>query len=275
MFGAIWAFISAGAIIKDKIRRSIRNSKSKDKARHDQFIGKNPFGTYYDDRGRMRLLENDQIVSARPDPWTHEWYIEDIHGKKLRNLTKEHKQQKLKYVQNHYDKFHTVVCIKEKRNENIIKCEFDEPIYKDVLNGRRYVVRRFESKWDDKIKEYKVNHYFKKLLKEETANELGDLSFYMDCETGLLIRLTDSYLRRTEERRVRAERKKNNEVEQKVWAKLQKDMEIADIFIEAFNEYQNDRVKEMDLKQDWSDFLQYYGGDSFGYDTETDRKEGY
>lgn len=275
LFGAIWGLITGGAIIKDKIKGSIKDSQNKDKARYEQTIGNNPYGTYHDHKGVMRLIVTNQIVSIRPDPWTHEWYLEDVYGNKLRNLTQEKKQQKISYAQNHYDKLHTVVCIKDNKEKLYKDFEFNEPIYQDILTGRQYVVRIFKSKFDSKKKKYERNYEYKKLLKKEIADQLGDLSFYMDTQTGFLVRLSDSYLRQREELRQRKERKISDENIQKLWKKYEFDFEYSSEFIEKFNEYQKERITEMDLVNDKWDFIYYFGGESNGWDCETDHKKGY
>ena len=275
MFGAIWAAIAGGSIVKDKINGVIKDNKAIEKARKDIYFNKNDTRTYYDYKGKRRSLDTGEQVSYYIDPKTQDHLLTTVHGKVLRNLSEEYRNEKRVFAEKHYDKFHTVILFKEADSQRCGKCEFSEAIYKDIKTEQKYVVREFKEEYSKILKRTEKDIYYKAVLDKEVVEKLGKLVFYMDINNGHLVRLADSYLREIKRIKDKAEKTPNNEVNQALVKKYEYDFVHAKEFIEKFNKYQDIRKEGMDIKNDYLDFIDYYGGNRFHFDTETDKKAGY
>ena len=253
MLGAIIAFITGGSIIKSEIKGWSKDADSKAKA-----SVKDPFGTYYDHNGKQRWIKDGQLCTVRSNNEGDLCVIAVPSGKVLRNISEEKRQSKLKSYVEKYDEYHTVINVTPKRTKTPGLTELDEPIYQDLKTGQKFVVREFGKKYNHWHKKVEPDYVVSKLFNKKEADKLNKLIFYMDIETGFLVRVSDSFKRQYREKEERANRKQSDEGAQNSWKYAKYDYSQSDVFISKFNEYQKKQRPEMDLKNDTLDFLEYY-----------------
>lgn len=242
MFGAIWALISGAAIAKEGIKNWNKDFNSKYDA-----IGNSPFGTYFDHKGRRRLIENDQLVDICKNSDGDACIVAIPSGNVLRNLSEEERQAKKEKFKESYDEYHTVIRLDEnKKRKDLSSKWWYEDVYEDILTGKRYVVRKFDKKYNKFRKEYEPDYYVKKLLGAEIAEKMSMLKFYMNIETGKLVRFSDSYKRLCKEIEDKANNNPDDESYGLTWKKVSYSNNQADEFILKFNEFQDNRKDEKD-----------------------------
>lgn len=261
MFGAIWALIAGGAVVKENVKNSVKDFNSR-------YDSTSPFGTYYDHKGRQRLKSTNELVNVRNNEEGDLCVIAIPSGKVLRNITKEQWQAKKRDFLQKYDECHTIIKLPRNQcrivNKKLYQDNYEE-IYEDLKTNQKYVARSFGSKWDKSLKRDVTDYYYTKVLDKELANKLGELVFYMDIKTGMLVRLSDSYIRRFKETEERKNRKKTDENMQGAWEKMKYDYEHAEDFIHNFNEWRKKELEEMDIQNDLMDFLNFYMSDKKSY----------
>ena len=257
MFGAIWALIAGGAVVKESVKNSVKDFNSR-------YDSTSPFGTYYDHKGKQRLKSTNELVDVRNNDNGELCVIAIPSGKVLRNITKEQWEAKKESLLRKQDDCHTIITLPKNKcrivNEKLHK-DYYEEIYEDLKTGQKYVTRKFGSKYDKYLKKYVTDYYYTKVLDKELADKLGDLVFYMDIKTGMLVRLSDSYKRKFKEMEERKDRKKSDNGVQTAWIRMKYDYDHAEDFIQNFNVWRKKEMEEMDIQNDLMDFLNFYMND--------------
>lgn len=149
-------------------------------------------GIYVGKRGGYRHDKTGKFVSRRGDTWV------DIHG----DIVVDEREIKREEAKRKGDPNVTVIRYKcdddpgqRKGLDNLKKAEGRR--YQDIETGRLYVIRDFSKKydmaWDSRYQRSKRLH--KRVTYNEWEQRLIDtvprISFYMDVETGMLIRPVD------------------------------------------------------------------------------------
>lgn len=176
MFGIVYTLISGIVALGDKVRIDYNDGKTRDAARERQNAGKNPSGTYYDYRGVERDINSGEIKHTIRDYDTHDAWVTNKYGDKIRNISEERRIQAAAYA----------AAIAPKGTKAIKYIPFTEnikrdlpkgDIFKGIDTGRLYVPRHF--RWD-------VNTL--KLLDGPKCyhEEMRVATFYMRIEDGLL-----------------------------------------------------------------------------------------
>ena len=141
--------------------------------------GINRAGVYIDRLGATRSLTNHERVSIDnlycAESEGRDAYMYDEHGNPIRNMSEEIRQERLAQAKSNPDPRRTVVLWKNGTNP-VLAGRKGNPYYsgnqyKDLETGDIYVCRHFD-------------------LPNEISH-LGSCSFYMDVNTGLLVRETD------------------------------------------------------------------------------------
>ena len=293
MLGAIWALICGGAIVKDGLKGWGEDIAKEGEARRAAERGENFARIYYDHKGRKRSIDTNEIVHYSHDKNGDEWLV-DSKGRELRNLTKEKKAADLRRGCENYDRLHTVILYQRIKGVPAGKVGFAEYIYQDVLySSRKYVVRRFGINHMRQFHEDYMDKLMIKFLGEEKAKLMWELVFFMDTSTGMLVRLSDSFLRDFEKGKERSREEKIESITRiwdkryikdemiesalkRVLLKEEKTLEYAEEFIAKFNEYQKERKDKFDLSYH-KDFKEYYLCDSIHhvYSSEIDSRRGF
>ena len=238
MFGLIWGAIAGFFVAKDGIKGSIYDSNRKDQGELDYKNGNDVFGTYLDCRGYQRDVITDKRVFLDKEERTGDLILRDLKHKVIRNVSEEKRKRAVEQAKSKNDPLCTAAKIgyKDKINsyfdaglrKHVFELQVFGTRYQDLDSGRIYVYRRFS--WDKK--DYPLTKICKTLNidieKEFPKGFCG--SYFMDIESGLLVRISDEELQRDVEKKDRHERLGE------LYVPL--DMDKYKKFMNIFNEYQ-------------------------------------
>ena len=179
MIGILYVLLQTGAAVASGVSDVIRNETSKTIAKELQKEGKNPYGTYYDCRGRERLLENGTICSvdvAVVEDDGQDRCVRNVHGEVIRNLSEEESNE---------------------RKENAIKDGRTTYLYRKngngIYNGKYHLDRGGDGYcWGTQLKDLTTGDIYvaRRFLVTE-GKKKQYTNFYMDLN-GLLVREADS-----------------------------------------------------------------------------------
>ncbi len=181
MFGFLYAaYLAIGSAISGT-KAMIENQQRIDKANELKKQGKNLANVYTDIYGHTRDLSTGKSVMIdhiNCESEGRDVYLRNQYGDPIRNLSEERRQQAYREARKHYDPRKSVMKWKDgprrgTEGENGQPYYYGEQ-YKDLRTGRIYVCRRF------------------KIPKEIYGKGNLSSSYYMNVETGLLVRETDS-----------------------------------------------------------------------------------
>ena len=253
MFGAIWALISGVAVVTDKIKGTIKNYNSKEKAKQNKLIGKNDAGTYFDSKGKERDIETNQLRMTMIDSDTKDLWLMDTHMHKIKNLSEEKRLRERKDQIFNDNSLHSVIKYNKGYNSSYdhvwnSKTGYYTDCwrvvgfrYQDIKTGRIYVERKFDNMTKDKM--FNVLKNWPREIKGLESIPWGfHATFYMDIETGELVRVSDTTLLFFENEKDKAKR---------LGEKYEMSFNIGycNSFIELFNKYQRNMKKKYDLTQ--------------------------
>lgn len=239
LFGALWGFISLFSMGKDSIKGSKINRERKEQAIRDYYNGRNDSRTYIDNKGSLRDIDTDQKVIFDNDYSTGDLWISDVHLNRMRNVTAEKRERKKIEAKHNNDSLHTTIELGKKDEvsyfDPALKTIVRELLpkgywYQDINTGEKYVERSIG--WNSIKKDLLLSKMEDRLnidLKEKLPERFHGY-FYMNVETGLLVRISDRALQYDFKQKDKHERLGN------FYTPL--NMEVYECFIELFNEYQ-------------------------------------
>ena len=236
MFGIIYLIANTIGVTISGTKAAKENYDARKRGYEKQSQGKNRAGIYTDRLGATRLLSNNKRVSidnlycAEADG--RDCYMYDEHGRPIRNMSEEIRQERMRETKAKNDPRISVVEWKQGVPRNLAGihgrpyCAGKQ--YKDLKNGNIYVCRILT------------------IPKELSNGESFSGVYYMNMNTGLLVREADS----SKERTRRKGRGPSEELSQK--------------FISYFNEKQsaegymkksrNPRPEDLDMNGKESEF---------------------
>lgn len=210
-------------------------------------------GLSYDSKSRYydATMGNQQVVFVSHN--NGRAYTRDLKTYKvLRDLTQEKMDAELQYYKNHPDPNHTVVRWSTSEDEPNCNAAIERNVphgirYKDIKTGKIYVTRTFKKDgayYADKFNKMKLprNEKEKKECMElyNKASEYPTSRFYMDIDTGMLVRVMDG----TYDESRMAMRKIGVYDEQKIEERIEKKKEIDNAWIVRFNKEQEENIKQ-------------------------------
>lgn len=182
MFGLIYLATSTVASIVSGVKGAHENSECIKRGKERKRKGQNIANIYYDRLGTTRDLDTHDIVSVDHiycESRGEDACVRDLYGNVLRNLSEEKRTERWNAIQMNNPNGDTVCFWKPHSVNNAIWGNQ----YKDLKTERIFVARNFK---------YPTSY--------GTCGASGD--FYMDCQTGLLVRETDMYKKRRDKNRV-------------------------------------------------------------------------
>lgn len=164
MFGLLYVIGSVFRFVSGSCVESYKKSQKKSEGRLRKKLGNNPENTYYDWHGIERDLETDKIRHTRRDYITHNLVVEDMYGRKIRDLTQEELDSKWKSTVEEYKNGNgNRIALYDDRYDSFPY--YVSQIYRDCETNKKYVI-------------YRGN-----------KNMVAD--YWMDCETGQLTSVVD------------------------------------------------------------------------------------
>ena len=178
MFALFYTAFMAVTSIGSGAKAAIENHKLKQKALNEKRTGKNLLNVYADYKGALRDLTTNELrtadhISCENDG--RDAYLRDQNGNPIRNLSEERRLARMRQAKAHNSEGRTV-CKWKPNVPKVIEGPAGEQ-YKDMHTGKIYVCRL-------------INLNNKRYAPNDTGN------FYMDIETGLLVRETDGQKQR-------------------------------------------------------------------------------
>ena len=247
MFGLVWLGLAGGSLLKDGLKGRFIDEDNRQDAIESYNKGDNIERVYVDWKGRFRDIDTDQLRMYYSDPWTGELWLCDVNCNKLKNLTELSRKEKLKQAQGTINYFHTVIPyhLTKIEEETVKAIGFGGLYYQDIETGRIFVERKFTKTEDEEIKSMLKKDKWPWYIKE-LKNHFSDVYFvfYMDIETGLLVRLSDRYKKSSEEWKRKYKKDTYNE----------KDV---DLFMRIINMYQSESKETVDFS-DEDDVYRFY-----------------
>lgn len=246
MFGIIYIVYSGLLHVIANIQYEIKNAIT----RHDSYDPKTGlsygiYGETYDETFGGKQV----IVTAKN---YGRILVRDKKGRLLRDITQERMNQEYQRLKNMSNSSQTVVewsTVSDEPNRADPNNK-DVPWgkrYKDVVTGAIYVKRNFRHRGDtyrkqaSKIKnildEYNRNKYNELLAKEK---RYPDHDFYMDIDTGMLIRVADNTYENY--KKILKKQCKYSDIE--IQKKIKESRDIDDRWIRIFNKRQIDNVEK-------------------------------
>ena len=160
MFGLLYVIGSVFRFVSGSCVESYKKSQKKSEGRLRKNLGNNPENTYYDWHGIERDLDTDDIRHTRRDYNTHNLVVEDMYGRKIRDLTQEEIDSKWNLTVERYKNGNeSRIALYDDRYNSFPY--YKGQIYRDCETGKKYI-------------KYRRN-----------KNMVAD--YWMDCETGQLI----------------------------------------------------------------------------------------
>lgn len=187
MFGLIYMAANAIAYMVSGTKTAIDDHISKNEALRKEQGKKVKTNTYTDHRGMTRDITTNQIRRIYRDHTTGDAWLEDSHGKRIRNLSEEKREVEYKEKINKNIGVRAVSYTTWSIKDTPVRDDNDwfrltGDIYKDVNNGELYVERN--------CIEWKENYY-----PPSGTNYNGctyRANFYMKVSDGMLIGLNDT-----------------------------------------------------------------------------------
>lgn len=182
MFGLFYAAVTAIATTISGVKCAIEEQQQIDKAKKRKEEGKNKYNLYTDRKGATRDLATGELRSMDYiccEDRGEDQYLRDMYGNPVRNLSEERRQARYYAAKN--DPRRTVsLWKKDYAHSKQLAGYQGRPyycgeIYKDLSNGKLYVCRRFS-------------------IPSEVSSGYGSGKYYMDTETGFLVREADSMI---------------------------------------------------------------------------------
>ena len=181
MFGIFYAaFMAIGTAIGG-IKAAIEEQQCRKKGIEKRRRGENFTNTYNDRFSHTRDIDTGKSVMIDyrgNESEGKDQYLRDMYGTPIRNLSEERRQIKLKEAQNNCDPRRTVIEWKKGVSDSKTRAKgnplYTGDTYKDLKTGKIYVCRHFTFPRD--------------------FGEKGNGTYYMDVDTGLLVREADSQI---------------------------------------------------------------------------------
>lgn len=180
MIGLLYLGFMIGGTILAGIKAAGDNEGSIRRAKERHRKGKNPYRIFIDRRGATRSLDTGKIVSVDYigcETEGKDQYLRDMYGHPIKNLSEERRVQREVEARLNPDPRRTVVewkkGIPEVRTHIEGNSYYAGDTYKDLKNGNIYVCRSIP-------------------LPKEFVQGRKYCSCYMDVNTGLLVRESDS-----------------------------------------------------------------------------------
>ena len=187
MFGLLYMASNAIAYLFSWTKTSYDDYCHKQDAIKNERNEKVKTNTYTDHRGCTRDIVTNGLRYTNKDHSTGDIWLEDVNGKKIRNLSQEKRNIEFEEnKRNNPDKRaikytvwdHNTTQIKD-MNEWF---RLEETIYKDVNNGDLYIIRN-NIEWQEDLYRYDIfNNY---------EGNIYRANFYMRVKDGFLVGLND------------------------------------------------------------------------------------
>jgi hypothetical protein len=182
MFGIFYLIANTIGTVISGANAAKENYDAMRRGYEKQRQGKNRAGIYTDRLGATRLLSNGKRVSFDnlycAEAAGRDCYMYDDHGRPIRNMSEEIRQERLYEAKANPDPRRTVIEWKKGISDSKTRVKgnplYAGHTYKDLDNGKIYVCRSFSFPTEFK--------------------QRGHGTYYMDVDTGLLVREADSQI---------------------------------------------------------------------------------